>query len=181
MLRCCTVLILLVIGFNACKEQKKEMADNNGVYTDATYYFIRHADKDRSPGVGDDPELTEKGEARAAFWAKTLSDVDFDAVYSTDYNRTRSTALPTAKQNDVPVSIYDPQQLFSASFEQETAGKTVLVVGHSNTTPAFVNTILGEEKFEEINDSVFGNLYIVRIKNGHATAELKDYNDWSFN
>ena len=49
-----------------------------------------------------------------------------------------------------------------------------MVVGHSNTTPAFVNEILGEPKYDDIDDALYGFLYVVRVKNGSATAEIKD-------
>ena len=40
-------------------------------------------------------------------------------------------------------------------------GKTVLIVGHSNTTPAFVNKILGTEKFTSLEDDDYNSLFIV--------------------
>jgi len=175
-----TLFTLILVVFLSCKNTSPKTANAETPVTNATYYLIRHADKERGPEAGTDPDLTPEGMARAEFWAQTLSDVDFDAVYSTDYVRTRKTAQPLAEANNLPISIYDAQSLYDAQFQQETAGKTVLIVGHSNTTPAFVNSILGEEQYTEINDSVFGNLYIVKIKNGQAQAELQEYNDWSF-
>ena len=174
------LFILLLAGLLSCKNNAAQTANAETPVTEATYYLIRHADKERGPDAGTDPDLTAKGLARAEFWAQTLQDVDFDAVYSTDYVRTRKTALPVAQANDLPLTIYDAQNLYDETFQQETAGKTVLVVGHSNTTPAFVNSILGEEKYGEIDDSVFGNLYIVKIKDGQTQVELQEYNDWSF-
>jgi len=51
-------------------------------------------------------------------------------------------------------------------------GKTVLVVGHSNTTPQFVNKIIGKEEYIDIDDLNNSNLYIVTIINGVKTAIL---------
>ena len=62
--------------------------------------------------------------------------------------------------------------MYSKEFINNTKGKTVLVVGHSNTTPSFVNKVLNEEKYQNINDSVNGNLYIVTIKNQSKTDYL---------
>ncbi len=174
------IVLNLILLFLSCKETSKETAEATPGPADATYYFIRHADKERGPQAGDDPELTEKGTARAKFWAETLKDVKFDAVYSTDFKRTRNTALPVARANNLPLQVYDAQNLYGEQFQKATAGKTVLIVGHSNTTPAFVNAVLGTQKFEEIDDSIFGNLYVVHVKNGVPQAELQDYNDWSF-
>ena len=66
-----------------------------------TYYFIRHADKVLANKKDRDPDLTKKGYARAQNWAKVLSDVKYDMVYSSNYKRTIETARPTAKANDV--------------------------------------------------------------------------------
>ena len=175
-----TLLILFLAALLSCKNTSPKTAKAEIPVTEATYYLIRHADKERGPDAGTDPDLTAKGLARAEFWAQTLKDVDFDAVYSTDFVRTRKTAMPVAEANDLALTIYDAQNLYDDKFQQETAGKTVLIVGHSNTTPAFVNSILGEDQYGEIDDSLFGNLYIVKITNGTTQAELQDYNDWSF-
>ena len=143
-----------------------------------TYYIIRHADKDTTASAGNDPALTEQGEARAKFWAEHFKNVDFDAVYSTDFNRTRSTAKPTAEKNGLEITYYNPSSLYSEKFLDETAGKNVLIVGHSNTITYLTNKLIGKERYKEIDESVYGNLYVVSIKNGRARAELKNLNNW---
>lgn len=140
--------------------------DNSQQSTNTTYYFIRHAEKDRSDKTNRDPELTEAGKKRALKWSEIFQHVSFDAVYSTDYNRTKQTAQPTADSKKLVVLMYDPRILFSEDFSEATVGKTVLIVGHSNTTPAFVNTVLGMKKYEDIDDNNNGNLYIVTISEG---------------
>lgn len=137
--------------------------DNNASKSITTYYFIRHAEKDRTDPSDKDPHLTQVGIARANRWSDILGEVKFDAIYSTDYHRTKKTALPTATKNNLELKIYDPKNIDVTSFMQETKGQTVLIVGHSNTTPAFVNKILGQIKYEDINDSNNGNLYIVTV------------------
>ncbi len=134
-----------------------------------TYYFIRHAEKDKTNKSNTDPKLIKKGEKRAQKWAEYFKDIKFDAVYSTNYIRTRQTALPTAKQNNLDITIYSPTTLDYKSFLKTTKGKTVLVVGHSNSTPYFVNGILGEDKYQAIDESVNSKLFIVTINNGKIT------------
>ena len=63
--------------------------------------------------------------------------------------------------------------MYDSIFQQETKGKTVLVVGHSNTTPAFVNKILAEEKYKDIDDNNNANLYIVTISGDEKTSILE--------
>ena len=113
-----------------------------------TYYFIRHAEKLRIDKTDKNPNLNDDGLKRAEAWKEVFSTISFDAVYSTDYSRTKLT----------------------------TKGKTVLVVGHSNTTNVFANKVLGEEKYDEINDSNNSNLYIVTVIDGKPSAILLKIN-----
>ena len=145
-------LFILLLIISSCT--KKETVTT-------TYYLIRHAEKDRTDATNKDPNLNEKGLERAKKWAEVLKDVDFDLVYATNYKRTQQTAAPTAKNKNLEVLSYDPKNLFDSEFEKATKGKTVLVVGHSNTTPTLANKILDEEKYEFINDRNNANLYII--------------------
>ena len=54
-------------------------------------------------------------------------------------------------------------------FKTDNLNKKVLIVGHSNTTPDFVNKLIGEEKYSQIDDNENGSLFIVQIVNGTAT------------
>ena len=137
-----------------------------------TYYLIRHAEKDRSDKSNRNPHLTEAGKKRADNWVKVLKDVKFDMVYSTDYNRTIETATPTAKANDLPLTIYNPQDMASKEFMTNTNGKIVLIVGHSNTTPQFTNALLGEKKYNDIADDNNANLYIVTVSQDSKSSTL---------
>lgn len=146
--------------------------DNNASKSITTYYFIRHAEKDRTDPSDKNPHLTEVGIARANRWSDILGEVKFDAVYSTDYYRTKETAKPTATKNNIELKIYDPKNIDAESFKSDTIGKAVLIVGHSNTTPAFVNMIIGQNKYEDIDDSNNGNLYIVTISGEVISDQL---------
>lgn len=137
-----------------------------------TYYFIRHSEKQRINPDDKDPGLTFDGYKRADRWKEVFKEVKFDAVYSTNYNRTKLTAKPTADANKLPILIYDPGKMYSESFQYNTKGKNVLVVGHSNTTPAFVNKILGGETYKQIDDKNNSNLYIVTITDGKPSSVL---------
>lgn len=128
-----------------------------------TYYFIRHAEKIRKDKSNKNPELTKQGHARAANWNTIFENTDFDLIYSTKYHRTVQTAEPTANAQQLEIQYYSPNALNDPIFKDKTKGKTVLVVGHSNTTPTFVNDILRIEKYPQIDDSNNANLYILTI------------------
>jgi len=137
-----------------------------------TYYFILHAEKYRSDSANQDPHLTEIGKMRAENWSSIFNNITFNAIYSTNYNRTKETAEPTAIKNKLEVLIYSPKTIELTKFLEETKGKTVLIVGHSNTTPLFVNDILGQKKYDHIDDNNNGNLYIITMINNKMTDQV---------
>lgn len=155
------IFLGLILGLVALSSPCQEIS---------TYYLIRHAEKviteDRNP------DLTEKGYSRAQTWVNIFKDVKFDAVYSTDYIRTIKTAKPTAQDQGLEIQKYHPTKIDIEKFLKDTKGKTVLIVGHSNTTPTITNKLIGEKKYEFIEDDVFGNLYIVEIIGELKTSQL---------
>ena len=164
MKKICLLIILstILINFDSLAQETET----------TTYYLIRHAEKDRSNPLNKNPNLTEKGVDRAINWISTFKHINFDYIFSTNYNRTIQTALPTAKSKDLEIQFYNPNALYNDEFKMLTTGKTVLIVGHSNTTPLFVNKILNEEKYPEIEDTNNENLYIVTISENTKNAIL---------
>ncbi len=131
--------------------------------TSTTYFLIRHAEKDRTDPSNKDPFLTQDGLARALKWADVFKDVAIHAVYSTAYNRTRQTAQPTALLKKQKIRLYNPKLINIDTFKKETQGKTVLIVGHSNSTPNFVNKLIGQSTYQSMDDRDNASLYIVTI------------------
>lgn len=152
----------------SCNDEPKEVMDNV-VQPVTTYYLIRHAEKDRSDETNSDPELTQKGLGRAMHWAEILDEVALDAIYSTNYARTSMTAEPASVKQDVAITYYQPDQVDIGQFKEDNLGKNVLIVGHSNTTPNFVNALLGEEKYAPMSDTDNGSLFIVQLVGNTAT------------
>lgn len=122
-------------------------------------FFIRHAEKVKSGDT--DPALTKIGQKRAIYWAQVFKDNPFDAIYSTQTIRTVSTALPTSEQCKVEISIYDDATVDIKALVEKHKGETILIVGHSDTTPTLVNSLLGEDRYEQIESNNNSNLYIV--------------------
>ena len=167
-----TLLLVITLSFPSFAQEKMEKTES----ATTTYYLIRHAEKDRSDKTNRNPDLTEAGKTRAIHWSEIFQNVKFDAVYSTKYNRTMQTATPSAKKNELELEFYDPRALYSDDFAKATKGKVVLVVGHSNTTPAFVNMILKEKKYKDIDDNNNGNLYIITISEGKIIDQVLTIN-----
>jgi broad specificity phosphatase PhoE len=156
------LIVILVISLTV-KAQNHEVT---------TYYLIRHAEKVRTDNTNKNPNLTTKGKDRAQKWSTVFENVNFDLIYSTNYNRTIQTATPTAKKKNLELEFYNPRKMYDEEFKSKTKGKTVLIVGHSNTTPQFVNKILGKEKYPQIDDSNNANLYIISIINSETNDIL---------
>jgi 2,3-bisphosphoglycerate-dependent phosphoglycerate mutase len=153
------VLLGLVFAIVSCQKVEKTPED----HSITTIYLIRHAEKDRSDKENRDPELTEEGKQRAERWAEVFGLSKMDAVYSTNYQRTLQTAAPTAMRNGLEIQTYEPNNLNIDSIATIHKGERILIVGHSNTTPMLVNRALGEERFEWIEDTVNGNLFVLTI------------------
>ena len=140
------------------------------------YYLIRHAENDRTNKTNKNPNLNSEGLLRAEKWAKHFEKIELDAVYSTDYNRTQQTAAPTAKSKGLIIQSYNSSKMYDSNFKKNTRGKIVLVVGHSNTTPVFVNNILDQKKYKNMADNDNASLYIVTIVNDKKSSEIKKIN-----
>jgi broad specificity phosphatase PhoE len=133
------------------------------------YYFIRHAEKADS---SKNPDLSEKGLERAQEWQLLFSELSFDEIYSTDFNRTIQTIKPISVKQNKNFSLYNPKTIDIEAFKKETFGKTILIVGHSNTIPNMVNQIIKENKYSDIAENQFGNLYIVTIFENQILSQL---------
>ena len=90
-----------------------------------------------------------------------MKHVKFDKVISTNLFRTLETASPISKSNDLKINTYVPSKEFYENFIKQNTGKTILIVGHSNTTPSFVNSLIEEDFYKDIKDDNNGNLYHV--------------------
>lgn len=142
--------------------------------TVTTYYLIRHAEKVKSENP--DPVLHAEGITRSEKWAEIFSDILFDAIYSTEFTRTWETVKPTAEKQGLDIILYDPVLIDYKKFKKETRGKTVLIVGHSNTIPVFVNKLIGKEKYKIIEEGNNGNLYIVETVNKITSDQVLHLN-----
>ena len=107
------------------------------------------------------------------FWSKSeiFKDIELDAIYSTDYSRASMTAAPTAVKKNIDVQYYNLEDININQFKTDHTNQKTLIVGHSNSTPEFVNKIIGEEKYNGMDDYDNGSLFIVQIVNGQATSQ----------
>ena len=127
-----------------------------------SFYLIRHAEKIRDNTLDKNPHLTQDGLARAEKWKEVFKNVKIDKIFSTNLHRTIETVLPFAQSRGMKINYYTPSEVFYENFSRHNIKESVLIVGHSNTTPKFVNTLIGEDYYNEIEDNNNSNLYIVQ-------------------
>lgn len=125
-----------------------------------TVILLRHAEK--AADGSQDPELSSEGKARAERLASVLGRTDIHKIYSTNYKRTRNTVTPLSIKKNVSVETYNPSDMNAIKqMIESNAGKTIVIVGHSNTIPALANFLIGEKRFADFKDTEYDNLLIV--------------------
>lgn len=137
-----------------------------------TFILVRHAEKDLTQSTND-PDLSAEGKARATRLAELLKKTQIDAVYSTEFKRTRQTVEPIAQLHSLNVMSYQP--MVKDDFDlmlKNHQGKTILVSGHSNTIPNLVNYLVGEDQYKNFEDTDYGNVIIVSITQRGKNAKV---------
>lgn len=134
-----------------------------------TIILLRHAEKDLTGANKFNPELTPAGRLRAEKLVATIGKYKPDLIYSTDYRRTRATVLPLAENADaryrIPIRVYDFDRLeeFAGELLKSTA-RTIVVVGHNNTTPELANLLGKTDKYKDLGDDEYDKIWIVEIR-----------------
>ncbi len=136
------------------------------------FYLIRHAEKDRTDSANKNPHLNAEGLIRAEKWGEILEKIELDEIYSSPYFRTQETATPSALKHQLKITTYEPGKLYSKQWLSLCVGKTILIVGHSNTIPQLVNKLIKTNKFENIPDDQNGLLYRVEISERNPLVEV---------
>jgi phosphohistidine phosphatase SixA len=133
-----------------------------------TVVIVRHAEK--STDDPRDPSLSAAGQQRARDLGAVLNDAGVTDVYVTEYKRTRQTAEPLAQASGISIVERPIKAANSATYAQDlaqeiltrSAGKSVLVVGHSNTVPDIVKALSGKA-VPPITDAEYDHIFVVTI------------------
>lgn len=129
-----------------------------------TIYLVRHAEK-AADGTAD-PKLSKAGKNRAMALIYTLQEDTLNAVFSTNTIRTLSTGIPIADYNAIDIQRYNPKdhETFLEKILTLYKGKTVLIVGHSNTVPKMLNLLLGNNRYKQFKENQYNDLFMVQSK-----------------
>ena len=138
----------------------------------STFYLIRHAEKVRTNKSDSDPALNEKGIIRAMNWKEYFIDKGISKIYSTNYKRTIETVKPIQEATGLATILYSPSSIDYKDFISSNKGEIVLIVGHSNTIPNFVNELINDQVYAQIDDLNNSNLYIVSLCDSSISHRL---------
>jgi 2,3-bisphosphoglycerate-dependent phosphoglycerate mutase len=138
-----------------------------------TLYFIRHAEKTNSSS---NPELSEEGIQRALKWAAFFEKIPITVFYTTLTQRTQMTCSYIATTKQKEMIFYEASRFSIEEIYKKHLGQTILIVGHSNTIPKYINTFLGSEIYPLLDENNFGSLYTLKIEEGKVTHDLVVYN-----
>ena len=136
-----------------------------------TLYLVRHSEKDLTSDNQTDPPLTECGEKRSEHLSNSLKEIDLDVIYSTNYTRTKNTALPTALSKELEVRQYKAQKLKDFSKVLIESKQNALVVGHSNTT-AVLAGLLVNQTLGAFDLDIYNRTYKVEFKKDNGELVL---------
>jgi broad specificity phosphatase PhoE len=166
--RLTTVVALLGLALAACAPPPAIEVDPSV----RMVVVVRHAEKDA--GGGQDPDLTETGRDRAEAFDRVVADLDVVALIATPVRRTRETLAPVARRTGLEIREVSPLGDHVAAVVLEIdrcPPGVVLVSGHSNTVPAIVSALSGEE-IAALTDEDYDDLFVVVRASGNDRATV---------
>ncbi len=107
--------------------------------------LVRHAEKVTEDPKERDPDLTPRGQERAARLATLLGKTPISRLFATEYKRTQQTLVPLAERAGKPVEVRAAARTSDLVRELRDAppGSTTVVATHSNVLPMIVMELGG--------------------------------------
>lgn len=127
-----------------------------------TVWIVRHAEKDTAFVNRQDPDLTATGQQRAKDLAAFLQNETIIKVYSSNTKRTKQ----TAKHVIAPLEMYNPKNLTGLLevLNQQVKGKSVLIVGHSNTVLETIEALGGKRPVTLLTDDDYDYIFKIELE-----------------
>lgn len=164
------ILFVCTLGINTCFSQQLQ---NKATII----YLIRHAEKDMRNPADKNPPLSSEGETRARYLVEKFKDENIEAIYSTDFTRTRNTVQPLADSKKARVQLYkgaDYEEI--RNIAKAGKGKTMLICGHSNTLIPMIKTLGGQAPFDQIDENTYNTLFkLVIHPDGTTKTTVEKY------
>ena len=130
------------------------------VHAESIVIIVRHAEK--ASQQGDDPPLSEAGRARAEALSRMLRDSGINAIFTTEFKRTKETAALTAIALKVTPTIVPAKEIETLANKLRELDGNALVVAHGNTIPDLIKA-LGIDVPVNIPESDYDHFFIIVI------------------
>ena len=163
------------VGSAAAQAPTKVKIKTKPVVT--TVYIVRHAEKDSTSNPAD-PTLSALGQVRAQALRQLLVRRQPAALFTTNTTRARATLAPLAEALKVEPQEYDPRRGrdLADRIRKEYPGKTVVIVGHSNTVLSLIDDFGLVPPVDEIGENDYEYLFTVRLIEGMMpTVDMRGY------
>lgn len=139
-------------------------------------FIVRHAEKE----AGKDPLLTAAGNARAGDLMRVLQNEGIQKIYVSQFRRTQNTGDSLRLQLKIDTVHYAADtvcdNLINAIIEHSDFGKTILIIGHSNTIPQIIRKLgVTDYPYGDLPDNEFDNLFMVTYKKEKAKLKVTKY------
>ena len=81
--------------------------------------------------------------------------------------------MPVAQQQNLELQEYNPgKNEVIDEIVASNMGKTILVVGHSNTIPRYANQLLGEERYQDLTEMEYDKVFVVTLATGQPAKVI---------
>ncbi len=165
-------LIILISAFFSF--QNRAVAQEGAAVT--KIYIVRHAEKQD----GKDPLLTPAGNARSGDLMRFLKDEMIRKIYVSQYRRTQNTGDSLRIQLNIDTVHYTADtlcgNLINTIMGHSDFGKTILVIGHSNTIPQVIRKFgVHDYPYGDLADNDYDRLFLITYKNGKAKVKVMKY------
>ncbi len=139
-------------------------------------YIVRHAEKE----AGKDPALTSEGIIRAGDLMRALKNESVQKIYVSRTRRSQMTGDSMRIQLGIDTVHYTADtlcdNLISTIMEHRDFGKTILIIGHSNTIPKIIRKLgVLDYPQADLPDNEFDNLFLVTYKKEKAIVKVMKY------
>lgn len=160
-------LLALAVAFAPRSSDARERTQPSENVRATTILLARHADR-----LGKADELTAAGTKRAQDLVRALEKTPIDAVFHSEFARTAATAKPLCVARSITPQIIQAAETSKLVAElRRVPGRTVLVIGHSNTVPEITKALGGAEF--TIPENEFDDLIVVTIRGDEAPSVLR--------
>ncbi|MFC5283127.1 histidine phosphatase family protein [Pedobacter alpinus] len=140
-------------------------------------WVVRHAEKLTDNPKEKDPDLSEEGILRAKDLKDFFKGERLTFIFASNYKRTKQTASPLADDRKLTINGYDAgnQTELITTVNNLSAGKNILIVGHSNTVLSIVRALGAEISINELNDDDYDFIFEITKKGEKTTLKVMHF------